>query len=134
MAPTEVNIDYYAVLEISNFATIDVVIKSYRRLAKLRHPDRNHNADSTAVFQLVSLTSRLIESSTKVVRELTLLQQSFKTPTKRSAIPLKDERTISDGPVSEIVSGHGRSRNGAKPKPHKQSKSEQLKRGRESRQ
>ena len=62
------------------------------------------------------------------------MQQSFKTPTKRSAILLKDERTISDGPVSEIVSGHGRNRNGAKPKPHKQSKSEQLKRGRESRQ
>ena len=60
MAPTEANIDYYAVLEISNIATIDVVIKSYRRLAKLRHPDKNLNTDSTAVFQLVSLASYLV--------------------------------------------------------------------------
>lgn len=54
MAPSESNVDYYAVLEISNIATIDVVTKSYRRLAKIRHPDKNPNVDSTAVFQLVS--------------------------------------------------------------------------------
>lgn len=35
MAPSESNVDYYAVLEISNIATIDVVTKSYRRLAKI---------------------------------------------------------------------------------------------------
>lgn len=57
MAPVEVNVDYYAVLEISNTATLEVVTKSYRRLAKIRHPDKNLNNkdDSTAVFQLVSL-------------------------------------------------------------------------------
>ena len=53
MAPAEPNVDYYAVLEISNIATIELVTKSYRRLAKLRHPDKNPSADSTAVFQLV---------------------------------------------------------------------------------
>ena len=54
MAPAEPNFDYYAVLEISNTATIEVVTKSYRRLAKIRHPDKNLKDDSTAVFQLVS--------------------------------------------------------------------------------
>ena len=54
MAPTEPNVDYYAVLEISNIATIEVVTKSYRRLAKIRHPDKSLQDDSTAVFQLVS--------------------------------------------------------------------------------
>ena len=54
MAPVEPNADYYAVLEISNLATAEAVIKSYRRLAKIRHPDKNHSSDSTAVFQLVS--------------------------------------------------------------------------------
>lgn len=54
MAPVEPNADYYAVLEISNLATTEVVIKSYRRLAKVRHPDKNLSSDSTAVFQLVS--------------------------------------------------------------------------------
>ena len=55
MAPAEFNVDYYAVLEVSNTASLEVVTKSYRRLAKVRHPDRNFSKDdSTAVFQLVS--------------------------------------------------------------------------------
>ena len=54
MASAEHNIDYYAVLEISNIATVEIVTKSYRRLAKIRHPDKNLQGDSTAVFQLVS--------------------------------------------------------------------------------
>jgi curved DNA-binding protein CbpA len=54
MAPVEVDDDYYAVLEISNTATLEVITKSYRRLAKIRHPDKNRRRDSTAVFQLVS--------------------------------------------------------------------------------
>lgn len=55
MAPAEVNVDYYAVLEISNSVSLEVVTKSYRRLALLRHPDKNRNKEaSTAAFQLVS--------------------------------------------------------------------------------
>ena len=54
MAPLELNIDYYAVLEISNTATAELVTKSYRRLAKVRHPDKNLGGDTTATFQLVS--------------------------------------------------------------------------------
>ena len=55
MAPVEYSVDYYAVLEVSNIATLEVVTKSYRRLARIRHPDKNLNkGDSTAVFQLVS--------------------------------------------------------------------------------
>ena len=56
MAPVETNFDYYAILEISNTDTIEVVTKSYRRLAKIRHPDKNLQKDSTAVFQLVRPT------------------------------------------------------------------------------
>ena len=54
MAPLELNIDYYAVLEISNTATTENVTKNYRRLAKIRHPDKNLSGDTTATFQLVS--------------------------------------------------------------------------------
>ena len=55
MAPLEPNIDYYAVLEISNTATAELVTKSYRRLARIRHPDKNLGGDdTTATFQLVS--------------------------------------------------------------------------------
>jgi curved DNA-binding protein CbpA len=35
MAPVEIEDDYYEVLEISDNATLDVVTKSYRRLAKI---------------------------------------------------------------------------------------------------
>ena len=56
MAPVQVNVDYYAVLEISNTATLEDVTKSYRRLARIHHPDKNpRNDSSTAAFQLVSL-------------------------------------------------------------------------------
>ena len=61
MAPAEFNVDYYAILEISNIATLDVVTKSYRRLAKIRHPDKNRSNDATAVFQLVSSLTFSIE-------------------------------------------------------------------------
>ncbi len=55
MAPVEVKDDYYAVLEISNIAILEDVTKSYRRLAKIRHPDKTLGKDdSTAAFQLVS--------------------------------------------------------------------------------
>ena len=54
MAPPEPIIDYYAVLEICHTATPETVTKNYRRLAKVRHPDKNLGGDTTATFQLVS--------------------------------------------------------------------------------
>jgi curved DNA-binding protein CbpA len=56
MAPVEIEDDYYEVLEISDTAALDVVTKSYRRLAKIYHPDKNRNDGSTAAFQLVNST------------------------------------------------------------------------------
>ena len=55
MASVESNDDYYAVLEISNTATLEVVNQSFRRLAKIRHPDKLREGGSTAAFQLASL-------------------------------------------------------------------------------
>ena len=55
MESVECNDDYYLILEIPNTATLEVVTKNYRRLAKVRHPDRNlGTAKSTAEFQRVS--------------------------------------------------------------------------------
>ncbi|KAL8939634.1 MAG: hypothetical protein Q9211_002653 [Gyalolechia sp. 1 TL-2023] len=52
MAPSEVTEDYYAILEVPQHATIDTVKRSYRRLAKVLHPDKNSNTSSaTASFQ-----------------------------------------------------------------------------------
>lgn len=46
--------DYYEVLEIEVHADANAIKASYRRLAKLRHPDKNlENSQATANFQLV---------------------------------------------------------------------------------
>lgn len=60
MAPIEITDDYYAILEIPQIATLDIIKKSYRRLAVLLHPDKNPNKpDATTSFQCVSLQSQL---------------------------------------------------------------------------
>ena len=95
MAPTEANIDYYAVLEISNLSTIDIISKSYRRLVLLRHPDKNPNADSTAMFQLVSLTSCLLEAvrrysgADSVTTKLQTAYETLRDPTQRRAYDIR---------------------------------------------
>ena len=63
MAPADPTIHYYAVLQITNTATLEDVTKSYRRLALLRHPDKNLQSDATAAFQLVSSICALIEQA-----------------------------------------------------------------------
>lgn len=46
--------DYYAVLEILPEADDAAIRSNYRRLALLRHPDRNpNNVEATIEFQLV---------------------------------------------------------------------------------
>ncbi len=58
--------DYYHVLEISCTADETAIKASYRKLAKIRHPDKDmDNPDATAAFQLVSPGST---HSSRVVR------------------------------------------------------------------
>ena len=54
MAPPPITEDYYLVLEVSQTATLEQIIKSYRRLALKVHPDRNAKDGATQAFQLVS--------------------------------------------------------------------------------
>ena len=64
MAPVEVKVDYYTVLELSNTANLKVRTKTYRRLAEIRHPHKNPDKeDSTAVVQLISLMTFQISKS-----------------------------------------------------------------------
>lgn len=56
MAPVEITDDYYAILEVPQTATFDIIKKSYRRLAVSLHPDKNpKKPDATTSFQCVSL-------------------------------------------------------------------------------
>ena len=55
MAPVRVTDDYYAILDVSSTATLEVITKSYRQLARLLHPDKNpKNPGATASFQSVT--------------------------------------------------------------------------------
>lgn len=55
MAPCEITDNYYEILGITQTADKITIQSSYRRLAKLRHPDKCPNdASATARFQLVS--------------------------------------------------------------------------------
>jgi DnaJ-class molecular chaperone len=45
-------LDYYAILEVSTSATTTEIKKSYRRLARLHHPDLNRDALDTHIKQL----------------------------------------------------------------------------------
>ncbi len=44
--------DYYAILEVPSSATAAEIKKSYRRLARLHHPDLNQNARDTHIKRL----------------------------------------------------------------------------------
>ena len=56
MAPSLITDNYYEVLEITQTADTTAIKSSYRRLAKLCHPDKRQNDPAaTAQFQLVSL-------------------------------------------------------------------------------
>lgn len=45
-------LDYYAILEVSTSATTTEIKKSYRRLARLHHPDLNKDARDTHIKRL----------------------------------------------------------------------------------
>lgn len=58
MVPPPITDDYYMVLEVKQIATLELIIKSYKRLALKLHPDRNSKLDATEAFQLVCQSSR----------------------------------------------------------------------------
>ncbi|TGO29995.1 hypothetical protein BPAE_0009g00930 [Botrytis paeoniae] len=65
MAPVQITEDYYAVLEIEQMATQDLIIRSYRRLALKLHPDRNDKADATEAFQLLGEAYETLKDESK---------------------------------------------------------------------
>ena len=60
----EADVDYYAILEMTNTPTIEVARKRYRRLAMIQHPDKNQDQNSsTAAFQRVFPSRRKFNQS-----------------------------------------------------------------------
>ncbi|KAH8742902.1 DnaJ domain-containing protein [Diaporthe sp. PMI_573] len=55
------NENYYAILELAPTADDAAIKASYRRLAKLRHPDKNpYNPGATAQFQILSVAYKTL--------------------------------------------------------------------------
>lgn len=55
MASTQNSPDYYHILQVSRDADLKEIKINYRRLALIRHPDKNPAKNAKAEFQLVSL-------------------------------------------------------------------------------
>lgn len=54
MAPSTITEDYYAVLGVARTANADTLKAAWRKLARIKHPDKNPgNPTATAEFQLV---------------------------------------------------------------------------------
>lgn len=53
MAPLPITEDYYMVLKVEPTASLELIIKSYRRLALELHPDRNPRQGANEAFQRV---------------------------------------------------------------------------------
>ncbi|KAJ3573532.1 hypothetical protein NPX13_g4665 [Xylaria arbuscula] len=55
MVPPPITEDFYMILEVDKAATTEFITQSYKRLARKLHPDRNHDRNATAAFQLVCI-------------------------------------------------------------------------------
>ncbi|KAL8863857.1 MAG: hypothetical protein Q9198_010284, partial [Flavoplaca austrocitrina] len=65
MVPPPITDDYYMVLEVNQTATLEFIIKSYKRLALKLHPDRNTKQDATAAFQLLGRAYETLKDQSK---------------------------------------------------------------------
>ncbi|KAI1158610.1 DnaJ domain-containing protein [Nemania serpens] len=65
MAPVQITEDFYMVLEVDQTATIEVIIRSYKRLALKHHPDRNAGRDTTAAFQQLGKAYETLKDESK---------------------------------------------------------------------
>lgn len=56
MSSPQVLHDYYKILEVPREADIDSIKTSYKRLARIRHPDKNSSSTATSEFQLARIS------------------------------------------------------------------------------
>jgi curved DNA-binding protein CbpA len=65
MARAVVTDDYYAILEVSQFASLESIRESYKKLALKFHPDKNKDETATSDFQRLSIAWETLKDRTK---------------------------------------------------------------------
>jgi curved DNA-binding protein CbpA len=71
--------NYYAILEVSADATQAQIKRSYRRLARLYHPDLNRGAQDTRIKQLNEAYDILSDSARRTAYDLRRLEELRRT-------------------------------------------------------
>ncbi|KAI1767995.1 hypothetical protein GGR53DRAFT_54410 [Hypoxylon sp. FL1150] len=85
MTPSAITEDYYAVLGVARTANADALKAAWRKLARIKHPDKNPgNPTATAEFQL-------LESAYSTLCD----------PTRRRAYDLQRPPTFTNNPTAE---------------------------------
>lgn len=82
--------DYYQILQITFVASSEEIKKSYRRLAKIWHPDLNKEPDAEAKMKLI-VEAYLILSDTEARQRYDFEYQKYKqSQTEAESPPYKD--------------------------------------------
>lgn len=74
--------NYYAILEVPRHATLTQIKQSYRRLARLYHPDLNKQIHDDRIKQLNEAYDVLSDTARRVLYDIALLEE------RRSALIL----------------------------------------------
>lgn len=67
--------DYYAILEVPRNATLTQIKQSYRRLARLYHPDVNKQIHDDRIKQLNEAYDVLSDTARRVLYDIAMLEE-----------------------------------------------------------
>ncbi len=67
--------DYYAILEVSSSATLEQIKRSYRRLARLYHPDLNQQSEDVRIKQLNEAYNILSNATRRTMYDIQRLEE-----------------------------------------------------------
>lgn len=83
---------YYQILNVSVDADIETIKQSYRDLAKIWHPDNNHDKDTTDMFQKLSVAYETLSDTERrrIYDILSLVYNDNNYPDMENITPYKD--------------------------------------------
>ncbi|OAL06638.1 DnaJ-domain-containing protein [Phaeosphaeriaceae sp. SRC1lsM3a] len=98
MAPSATTEDYYMILGVERTAGLELIVKSYKRLALKLHPDRNAKRDATEAFQKLQRAYETLRDESER-RKYDLLHPHFKGKAESSQYtqkPRTQSETLSE--------------------------------------